>query len=429
MRRASGVLMHISSLPGPFGIGCFGKEAFAFVDYLANAGQTYWQILPIGTISYGDSPYQSFSIQAGCPYYIDLEALIEGGTLTRAACEAALPPGDATRVNYALQYEKRYALLHQAYVNSGCETDAAFAAFCTEQADWLENYALYDVIKRRNRGKSWREWPDALRSRDQAALMQIRDAYTDDIRFCKYVQYLFYKQWFALKAYANARGVRIIGDIPIYVAYDSADVWADRTAFRLDTNGDMTEVAGCPPDGFSSDGQVWGNPLYDWERMEADGYAWWIRRIGHAKRMFDVVRIDHFRGFDEFFAIPFGEATACGGRWEEGPGERLFDALQHVYGDLAIIAEDLGYMTDSVRALVRACGYPNMKVFEFAFDGRDSSDSASEYLPRNYPENCVAYTGTHDNETLVGWCGSITDAERRKLCAYLGMEAFDAGVH
>lgn len=418
--------MHISSLPGPYGIGCFSKEAYAFVDRLASAGQAYWQILPIGTISYGDSPYQSFSIHAGNPYFIDLSALIERGLLTAAECDAALPAQDEARVDYALQYERRYALLHKAFDRSGWRSDVAFAAFCKAQAAWLDDYALYTVIKAANGAVGWADWPAPLRDRAPEALAQARRENAEELAFYQYLQFLFFTQWRALKAYANARGVRIIGDIPIYVAYDSADVWADRAQFRLDESGRMTDVAGVPPDGFSADGQVWGNPLYDWAYMRENGYRWWIDRIGHAIGMFDVVRIDHFRGFDEFFAIRNGEATARNGRWETGPGKALFRALHAVYGELPIIAEDLGYMTDSVRALVEACGYPNMKVFEFAFDARDSSNMASEYLPENYPENCAAYTGTHDNETVMGWCRSITEGERASLCRYLGVPAVGA---
>ncbi|WP_302326439.1 4-alpha-glucanotransferase [Enterocloster lavalensis] len=418
MRRESGILLSVASLPSRYGIGCFSKEAYEFVDQLKAAGQSYWQILPLGPTSYGDSPYQSFSTFAGNPYYISLEDLIDEGLLTREECEAADLGDDAGLVDYEKLYENRFPLLRKAYERSGAGNDPEFLRFKAENAWWLDDYALYMAVKARFDQAAWTQWAKDIRLRWQNALDYYRRELYFDIEFHQYLQYLFMSQWNRLKAYANSRGIRIVGDIPIYVALDSADTWASPELFQLDENNAPQAVAGCPPDGFSETGQLWGNPLYRWDYHRQTGYGWWIKRLSYCYRLYDVVRIDHFRGFDQYFSIPAGAENAVGGHWEQGPGIELFRRVKEALGDKEIIAEDLGYVTDSVRRLVAETGYPGMKVLEFAFDSRDSG-CASDYLPHNYPENCVAYTGTHDNETIAGWFESIKPEEQKLARDYL----------
>lgn len=418
MRRESGILLSVASLPSRYGIGCFSKEAYEFVDQLKAAGQSYWQILPLGPTSYGDSPYQSFSTFAGNPYYISLENLIDEGLLTREECEAADLGDDAGLVDYEKLYENRFPLLRKAYERSGAGNDPEFLRFKAENAWWLDDYALYMAVKARFDQAAWTQWAKDIRLRWQNALDYYRRELYFDIEFHQYLQYLFMSQWNRLKAYANSRGIRIVGDIPIYVALDSADAWASPELFQLDENNAPQAVAGCPPDGFSATGQLWGNPLYRWDYHRQTGYGWWIKRLSYCYRLYDVVRIDHFRGFDQYFSIPAGAENAVGGHWEQGPGIELFRRVKEALGDKEIIAEDLGYVTDSVRRLVAETGYPGMKVLEFAFDSRDSG-CASDYLPHNYPENCVAYTGTHDNETIAGWFDSIKPEEQKLARDYL----------
>lgn len=418
MRRESGILLSVASLPSRYGIGCFSKEAYEFVDQLKAAGQSYWQILPLGPTSYGDSPYQSFSTFAGNPYYISLEDLIDEGLLTREECEAADLGDDAGLVDYEKLYENRFPLLRKAYERSGAGNDREFLRFKAENAWWLDDYALYMAVKARFDQAAWTQWAKDIRLRWQNALDYYRRELYFDIEFHQYLQYLFMSQWNRLKAYANSRGIRIVGDIPIYVALDSADAWASPELFQLDENNAPQAVAGCPPDGFSATGQLWGNPLYWWDYHRQTGYGWWIKRLSYCYRLYDVVRIDHFRGFDQYFSIPAGAENAVGGHWEQGPGIELFRRVKEALGDKEIIAEDLGYVTDSVRRLVAETGYPGMKVLEFAFDSRDSG-CASDYLPHNYPENCVAYTGTHDNETIAGWFESIKPEEQKLARDYL----------
>ncbi len=418
MRRESGILLSVASLPSRYGIGCFSKEAYEFVDQLKAAGQSYWQILPLGPTSYGDSPYQSFSTFAGNPYYISLENLIDEGLLTREECEAADLGDNAGLVDYEKLYENRFPLLRKAYERSGAGNDPEFLRFKAENAWWLDDYALYMAVKARFDQAAWTQWAKDIRLRWQNALDYYRRELYFDIEFHQYLQYLFMSQWNRLKAYANSRGIRIVGDIPIYVALDSADAWASPELFQLDENNAPQAVAGCPPDGFSATGQLWGNPLYRWDYHRQTGYGWWIKRLSYCYRLYDVVRIDHFRGFDQYFSIPAGAENAVGGHWEQGPGIELFRRVKEALGDKEIIAEDLGYVTDSVRRLVAETGYPGMKVLEFAFDSRDSG-CASDYLPHNYPENCVAYTGTHDNETIAGWFDSIKPEEQKLARDYL----------
>ncbi|MDD4851367.1 MAG: 4-alpha-glucanotransferase [Gemmiger sp.] len=397
--RASGILLHLSSLPSPHGIGTMGAAAREFVDFLAAAGQTHWQILPVCPTSYGDSPYQSFSTFAGNPYLIDLDALAERGLLLPGEYQGADWEAPPDRVNYGVLYQKRYPILRKATDRLLAAPPADYPDFCAKNAFWLPDYALFMALKGQHGGAPWADWEEPLRRRNPAALEKARQDYQADIAFWQAVQYLFTQQWQALKGYAGSHGISIIGDLPIYVAADSVDVWANPQEFQLDEALCPTEVAGCPPDGFSATGQLWGNPLFDWDAMEADGFRWWIRRIEYLCNLYDTLRIDHFRGFAGYYAIPYGAADACSGRWRTGPGMRLFDAVTKALGPKNIIAEDLGFLSDDVRKLLRDSGYPGMKVLEFAFDSRDSGD----YLPHSYPRKCIVYTGTHDNEPVQGW--------------------------
>lgn len=423
-QRECGVLLPISSLPSKYGIGCFSKSAYEFVDQLKAAGQGCWQILPLGPTSYGDSPYQSFSTFAGNPYFISLEDLIEEGVLTEKECDAVDFGSREDDVDYEKIYKGRYKLLRKAYERSDISKNPDFVRFQQEQAHWLGDYALFMAVKDRFEGIPWTEWAEDIRLRWNNALDYYRKELYFEIEFQEYMQFKFYEQWAKLKAYANRRGIRIIGDIPIYVAMDSADTWANPGLFKLDENNEPTQVAGCPPDGFSATGQLWGNPLYKWEYHKQTNYDWWIKRIERSVQLYDVVRIDHFRGFDEYYSIPAGDEDATNGHWEKGPGIDLFNAIKYCLGNVNIIAEDLGYITDSVRQLVNDSGFPNMKVLEFAFDSRDSS-GPRDYLPYNYDKNCVVYTGTHDNETLKGWLDSIKSEEIEMIQKYIGRKVED----
>lgn len=436
MKRSSGILLPVFSLPSPYGIGTLGQAAYQWVDFLARAGQRYWQVLPLGPTGYGDSPYQSFSVFAGNPYFIDPDRLVQEGWLTAQECQAAdcscpakltEPPeagsgGSAAdfMVNYADLYVKRYGLLLLAYRRFERLADPTqrqrFAAFCADQADWLADYALYFAIKRSQKELPWTEWPQPLRLREPAALAQARAALQESVNFCSFMQFKFYEQWQNLKSYAHQAGLSLIGDLPIYAALDSADVWTHRELFQLDETARPLAVAGCPPDGFSADGQLWGNPLYRWDVMAQDGYAWWLRRLQQSFDLCDVLRIDHFRGLESYYAIPFGEETARQGRWVPGPGRAFVDALKQRFPHNNVIAEDLGFLTDEVRDLLAYSGFPGMKVLEFAFDRREKSD----YLPYNYNKNCVVYTGTHDNATLAGWLQSADPQDAAYARRYLG---------
>ena len=418
MARTTGVLLPISSLPSKYGIGCFSKNAYDFVDWLKAAGQCYWQILPLVPTSYGDSPYQSFSTYAGNPYFISLEALIEEGVLTEEECDSVDFGDDESSVDYEKMYKGRYKLLRLAYERSNVSHNEAYNRFVDENSWWLKDYALFMSVKDIFDGKPWNEWAEDIRLRYDYAMDYYRRECYFDIEFHQYMQFKFYEQWMKLKSYANYNGVRIIGDIPIYVAMDSADAWAHPELFQLDKDNVPMAVAGCPPDGFSATGQLWGNPLYNWDYHKNTGYAWWMERLGYVFKMYDVVRIDHFRGFDEYYSIPYGVENAMTGHWEKGPGIDLFNRMKQVLGDREVIAEDLGYVTDSVRWLVAESGFPGMKVFEFAFDSRDSG-SANDYLPHNYIPNSVVYSGTHDNETLKGWFEAISDEERQMARDYI----------
>mgnify|MGYP000009423813 FL=1 len=417
-KRAAGILMPITSLPSEYGIGCFSKSAYDFVDWLKEAGQSYWQILPLGPTSYGDSPYQSFSTFAGNPYFISLKALVEEGVLTKEDCDKVSWGRRADSVDYEKIYKGRYKLLRKAYENSNTSENPDYQKFVTENSWWLSDYALFMAVKDQFGGVEWTKWAEDIRLRWANAMDYYRRELYFDIEFQQYMQFKFYEQWMKLKKYANEKGIQIIGDIPIYVAMDSADTWAHPELFQLDEENVPVAVAGCPPDGFSATGQLWGNPLYRWDYHRNTGYQWWISRLSYVFRLYDVVRIDHFRGFDEYFSIPYGAENAIGGHWEKGPGIDLFRKVEQALGWKQVIAEDLGYVTDSVRQLVHDSGFPGMKVLEFAFDSRDSG-CANDYLPHNYPENSVAYTGTHDNETIAGWWKSIMAKERKLARDYL----------
>ena len=393
-------MLPISSLPSPYGIGTFSKEAYKFVDFLAEAGQTYWQILPLGPTSIGDSPYQGFSTFAGNPYFIDLDQLVEEKVLTKAECKAADCTHHPNYVEYGELYNKRFDLLRKAYERSNISEDPEFRKFLQENESWIGDYAMFMAIKKCFDGRGWMEWAEDIRRRWGYSMDYYRTTYAKEIEFYEYIQFKFTEQWKALKEYANEKGILIIGDIPIYVALDSADAWSHPELFQMDENGRPKSVAGCPPDAFSEDGQLWGNPLYNWDYHKQTGYDWWVRRMEHCCSLYDVVRVDHFRGFDEYFAIPAGDTTAKNGRWEKGPGMDLFRTLEQRLGHKDIIAEDLGLITDSVRKLVKDSGFPNMKVLGFAFD----ADGQSDHLPHRYmSSNMVCYTGTHDNETLMQW--------------------------
>lgn len=425
--RASGVLMHLTSLSSPHGIGTMGKEARAFADFLAAGGQRYWQLLPLGPTGYGDSPYQSFSTFAGNPYLIDLDTLAEEGLLTEPEYAGEDWGEDPQRVDFGLLYRKRYPVLKKAVRRLLERKEPEYEMFLAENAHWLPDYALFMALKDAGDGAPWWQWPEELRRREPHALARAGEELREETDFWQGVQYLFFRQWQKLKEYVNGRGISLIGDLPIYVALDSADVWAGPELFQLDRELVPTEVAGCPPDAFAADGQLWGNPLFDWERMEADGYAWWIGRIAHQLRLYDMLRIDHFRGFESYYAIPFGEETARNGRWRPGPGMKLFRAVEAALGQKDIIAEDLGYLTPEVRQMLAESGFPGMKVLQFAFDSREESD----YLPHNYDKNCVVYVGTHDNDTALGWLDTVSPEDRRYAMDYLkltGAEGYHWGL-
>lgn len=416
--RKCGVLMPVASLPSRFGIGGFSKEAYDFVDFLEQGGQSLWQILPLGPTGYGDSPYQSFSTFAGNPYYISLDALIDAGLLTEEECEAADYGDNPDYINYEKIYNTRFALLRKAFAGADVEQDEKYQKFVADNAAWLKDYAMYMAIKDSLGGIAWIEWDEDIRLRRPSAMAHYEELLKDDIAFYSYLQYLFATQWAQLKAYANKKGIQIIGDIPIYVAFDSADTWANPELFQLDEENIPTAVAGCPPDAFSATGQLWGNPLYRWDYHEKTGFAWWIRRLEYCFTIYDVVRIDHFRGFDEYWAIPYGDPTAEFGRWEKGPGYALFAAMKKALGNREVIAEDLGFLTPSVLKLVKKSGYPGMKVLQFAFDSREESD----YLPHNYTKNCVVYTGTHDNDTVMGWIPAMSRKDLAFAKKYIGVK-------
>ena len=416
MRRA-GILLPVTSLPSNYGIGCFSKEAYEWIDGLKKAHQSYWQILPLGPTSFGDSPYQSFSTFAGNPYFVDLERLVEEGLLTREECDECDFGDDDRYVDYEKIYNSRFGLLWEAFQRFDTN-NGDYRKFIEDNDSWLKDYALYMAIKDSYQGLMWTKWEEDIRLRKPEAMEKYAGELSEDVSFYQFIQYEFYVQWMALKKYANSQGISIVGDIPIYVAFDSADCWSSPELFQFDENNQPVAVAGCPPDAFAATGQLWGNPLYRWDYHEETGYEWWKKRVAYSFKLYDVVRIDHFRGFDEYYSIPYGDETAENGHWEKGPGMKLFRALTEEFGTLRIIAEDLGYLTDSVIQMVKDTGYPGMKIMQFAFDSREESN----YLPHTYEKNCVVYTGTHDNDTLQGWYKTISKKDREYSRKYLNNE-------
>lgn len=414
--RANGVLLPISSLPSKYGIGCFSKEAFEFIDCLVEAGQSRWQVLPLGPTGYGDSPYQPFSTFAGNPYFVDLESLVEEGLLKREECKGKHWGGSERYVDYSAVYNARYDVLRLAYERF--EKDDTYKTFCEQEKDWLDDYCLFMALKNSQGGILWTKWDEKLRTRDVEAMNEKRQELEEEISFFCFIQYKFDQQWKKVKAYANKKGIKIIGDLPIYVSLDSADAWANPQLFQMDEECLPSAVAGCPPDAFSETGQLWGNPLYDWAYHKKQGFRWWIARMKRSLKMYDTVRIDHFRGFAAYYSIPADEDTALNGHWEEGPGIALFDAIKDALGDVDVIAEDLGTLDQPVFDLLDATGYPGMKVLQFAFD----SGSSNMYLPHNYKKNCVVYTGTHDNTTTKRWYYELSTKTRNYTKAYLNNE-------
>lgn len=415
--RTCGILLPIFSLPSKYGIGTLGKEAERFVDFLRKSGQSYWQILPLNPTNYGDSPYQSFSSFAGNPYFIDIETLIEKGLLTESQADSFDFGDDTKSIDYGKLYKNRLSLLRLAFKNF--KPDDTYNKFISENEFWLRDYSLFMALKNAHEDCEWSLWEDELRFRDPKAIEKARSLYAEDIDFYCFIQYEFSIQWESLKKYANSQGIGIIGDIPIYVALDSADVWANPEQFQLDKDLVPTVVAGCPPDAFSEDGQLWGNPIYNWSKMEKEGFTWWKKYLGHALKRYDLTRIDHFRGFESYYTIPFGDKDAKKGKWVKGPDTKLFDALKKEFGEnLPIIAEDLGLLTPAVLKMLEATAFPGMKVLQFAFDPSLTSD----YLPHNLVKNCVVYTGTHDNDTIIGWLDSASEEEVLTAKRYLNCE-------
>ena len=426
MARVCGVLMPITSLPSPYGIGTIGKEARKFADFLKASGQSIWQILPVGPTSYGDSPYQSFSTYAGNPYMIDLDTLVSEGLLTKREINKHYWCGSDNEIDYGAIYYSRFDVLKVAYHKYLEGDQKAFNSFKRKNSKWIKDYALYMAVKQSFDTKAWPEWDDeSIKMRDPKAIARYTRKFKTEIDFWKWLQFEFYKQWEDFRAYVNGLGIKILGDMPIYVAMDSADTWANPEVFWLDSERRPVCVAGCPPDYFSETGQLWGNPIYDWDYLKKTGYDWWMGRIAAADKLFDITRIDHFRAFDTYYAIPFGAENAIGGEWKQGPGIDFFNVMREKLGDIAIVAEDLGELFDSVKELLKASGYPGMKVLEFAF----ADDDENDFLPHNYSTNCVVYTGTHDNDTIMGWYSQVKGWEKEHCDRYMkGFVGMDYGT-
>lgn len=418
--RKSGIIFPIFSLPSNYGIGTFGVEAYNFIDFLEKANQSYWQILPLGPTSYGDSPYQSFSTFAGNPYFIDLDLLTKDGLLKQEEIDSIDFGKDNRYIDYGKIYLSRYKVLKIAF-NRFNKNNKEYEEFKESNKFWIYDYALFMALKDYNGGKTWTSWNEDIRRREQEALIKYSTLLKDEIEFQMFMQFKFYEQWNSLRSYAKEKGIEIIGDIPIYVAEDSSDVWSNPQLFMLDKDLIPTKVAGCPPDAFSETGQLWGNPIYNWKAHKEEQFNWWIERVKSSLGLFDIVRIDHFRGFAGYWSIPYEDETAANGKWEVGPGIELFDAIKKELGDINVIAEDLGYITQDVKRLLNYCGFPSMKVLQFAFDPKGDS----EYLPHNYNKNTVVYTGTHDNDTIKGWIESLSESEKEFCMAYTGMKNED----
>lgn len=415
--RAAGILLPISSLPGKYGIGTLGEEAYAFIDFLSDAGQTYWQILPLGPTTYGDSPYQTFSSFACSGLYLDLEYLYKEGLITKKDLEFQQTSIDF--VNYDNLKVMRLNLYKKACQKFFKNPPQSYYDFLERESHWIKGYATFRALKTYYNEKSFNEWPsDAIKGnlRDD-----VKQAISDDVNLHLFIQYMFYTNYEKLKSYAHHKGIYIIGDLPIYVAYDSSDVWQNPEEFQLDIDLKPTFVAGCPPDSFSEDGQLWGNPLYNYQAMKKNNYAWWMRRLNHSLKLYDVLRIDHFRGFEAYFAIPASDKTAKNGHWEKGPGFDIFEQLFKEHKHLKMIMEDLGYLTPEVYRLLSRTGFPGMRVLEFAFDGRKEN----AYLPHNYVENTVVYTGTHDNAPLKGWVNTLSVDQLDQILTYFNLESED----
>ncbi|MGD9605009.1 MAG: 4-alpha-glucanotransferase [Bacilli bacterium] len=410
--RGSGILMHISSLPNAYGIGTFGREAYQYVDFLKKAGQKYWQVLPLGPTSYGDSPYQTFSAFAGNPYFINLEILVKEQLLKKSEIQA-LKSKQTNAVDFAFQYQHRFPILKKAFKRF--VQNENYQQFILENANWLNDYALFMAIKDNAPEGNWSSWPVELKTREKKALNEFCTKHKDDIAFWEFIQFKFFEQWQVLKIYANENGIQIIGDMPIYVAYDSSDVWATPEYWQLDSELNPVSVAGVPPDHFATTGQLWGNPLYNYALMEKEGFAWWIKRIKESLKLFDVVRIDHFRGFEAYYSVPFVDKTAENGKWIKGPGMKLFSKVKEALGEVHIIAEDLGFLTEEVYQLLHDCGYPGMKIFQFGFDAHGDS----EYSPHNLTKNAIVYTGTHDNLPIEAWIDSLKPEDYQYLMDYM----------
>ena len=419
--RSSGILMHITSLPSPYGIGTMGKAAYEFVDFLRRAGQSYWQILPLSPTGYGNSPYQSCSSYAGNPYLIDLDLLVKDKLLKKEEIQAYDWGKDPTRVDFGAMYENRHKVLKIAF--GRFIPSEEYKTFLQENP-WLQDHCLFLAIKDSLGGKPWQDWPEGLKSRQANALEAKRQELEKELEFQYFLQYLFASQWQALRSFAHSKGIRIIGDVPIYVPLDSADVWTEPELFQLDAQLHPLQVAGCPPDAFTEDGQLWGNPIYDWKKMADTNYDWWMRRLGAAAKLYDVIRIDHFRGFESYWSVPAGDKTARNGKWVKGPDHDFIRALHKAMPQQAFIAEDLGFMTQEVRQLQLDSGYPGMKVIEFAFDSREESD----YLPHRYTEDSVCYTGTHDNVTVKQWFEEASQEDVACAKAYLGLNKAEGYV-
>lgn len=419
--RTCGVLMHITSLPSPYGVGTLGSEAYKFVDFLKKAGQTYWQILPVGPTGFGDSPYQSYSAFAGNPMLIDIDELIKAGLVSEDDKDLKILAEKKEFADFGQMFSFKRLILAKAHAafaaNADSEQMYLFGKFCRKNAWWLDDYAMFMSIKYFFKQVMWTEWADSYRLRDPQTLAKYAEEHGVDIDCWKFMQFLFFRQYKNLKKYANKRGISIYGDMPIYVSMDSSDIWANPEMFMLDSDRKPIKVAGCPPDDFSPTGQLWGNPLYDWDYMDKNNYKWWIKRVQYSAKLFDLTRIDHFRGFESFYAIPAGDKTAEHGEWLQGPSMKLFSAIKADLGDVKLVAEDLGFLTDEVKAMLKAAGYPGMNVLEFGFGGEDSS-----YLPHNYVKNSVVYIGTHDNETALGWYLAQDKAGKKRIRKYLGLD-------
>ncbi len=423
--RSSGILLHPTSLPGKYGIGSLGKEAYKFVDFLKKANQKLWQIFPLGPTGYGDSPYQCFSTFAGNPYLIDFDLLIEQNLLTEEDLKDVDFGGNEESVDYGAIYNQKYPLLRKAYenfkTNGNDDLKGKLDAFKAENSDWLNDYSLFISLKNHFNGLPWTEWPHDIKVREEAAVNKYREELADEIEYNNFIQCLFFDQWNNVKKYANDNGIKVIGDIPIFVAVDSSDAWANPEIFLFDPELKPVKVAGVPPDYFSATGQLWGNPLYDWNKLKELNYKWWVDRVRANLSTCDIIRIDHFRGFDEYWAVPFGDDTAVNGQWVKGPGIDLFNKIKEELGSLPIIAEDLGFMTQGVIDLRESTGFPGMKILGFAFD----SNEENEYLPHTYTKNCVVYTGTHDNDTLMGWFTKAKEEDRQFARDYLHSQSDD----